>query len=249
MVRVLLSLLLVVAFLIYQCGGEEETTPSSDQGETTTSTSSSTTSSSSGTSGTSSSSSTSPSSSSSSSSSPCDSIDWNTMGKVEVYINVVDPNNAYLCSRNGGTGTIEATSNGATITYTPVSADLTGTLGWSGTYTGGTFCKIWSTQDNLVTFEVEVPPTTSTISVATCYWNVSGVNDNTLVRSSTNNFDIGDISDDGNCDSCSGSYYDLDSTISVNSGKAYFIISGYCTTSTCSNAWVVGDNTPFSISW
>ena len=257
-----LTLSILPVLLIYQCGGGEEAQPSETEESTTSSSSSSstntTTSSSSSTnSSTDSSSSSTSSSSSSSTSGPCASLDWGSMGKVEVYINVVDPSNAYICSRNGGTATISATSNGAYITYTPAVADLSGTLEWSATYSGGNNCYVTASCSNLITFEVDVPNTVSTISVSSCgLWTVGTSKDTTILRSASNNFAFSDMSDDGNCDVCpcgncgtTSDYFDYDNAIPVNSsGKAYFIISGFgsCTSF---NAWDPDEDAEFVITW
>ena len=198
----------------------------------------------------------------------CQNVDWGSMGKVEVYIDVTDPNNARICSRNGGVGTISATSHGAYITYQPAAGDLTGTLGWSSNYIGSTGsddCKVYNDCENLVTFEIELPSSaTSAISVSGCdLWSVSASKDLTILRSNSNNFDFSDISDDGDCDECkckncnttyacecgsTNEYFDQDNAIPIQLGKAYFLIAGW---GNCGSypAWALNEFAEFIISW
>ena len=187
----------------------------------------------------------------------CTDIDWNKMGTVEVYINVVDPNNAFICSRNDGTASIDATANGALIKYTPTTLDLTGSLGWNSDYSGATQCSVDSDSENVITFEVELPPSATNFAVTTCnLWTTPSAKDNTILRSSTMYFGLQDVSDDGiGCDECpcnncatTNNSFDKDENIPIYQGKAFFIIAGFGSGSYLP-AWVVDQESQFAINW
>ena len=187
----------------------------------------------------------------------CTDINWDEMGNVEVYINVVTPNNAFICSRNGGTATITVTSNEAYITYTPTNLDLTGTLGWNNSYSGASQCSVDSASENVITFEVELPSSATTLAVSTCnLWTTPSAKDNTILRSADMYFDLQNISDDGiGCDECpcnscasTGNFFDKDNSIPIYQGKAFFIIAGFGSGSYLP-AWATGQESQFIISW
>ena len=224
---------LAIFTLVGLCGNEKETSPNQSS-ETQSSTSSST-----------------------SGITDCNSINWADHGNVEVIIDVSDPSNAKLCSRNGGTGSVSILSGttAALVYYTPTTADITGTLGWDSGFSNGN-CIVFNSCENLITFEVILPVDSGNLTVDTCgMWHVQDANDTTILRSTSSTFDLSTISADGTCDACTcGSCgtteddFDTDTSIPINSGKAYFIISGY---SSCTSfkAWSTSDDADFKITW